>query len=112
MAWGVLASSPSRRDGVITPTRNPDGSRSRWPRLENKIRVPSFGAVLIGCHFGGIPQTPATWPSTQTHTPQLGSLRELKLQTANVVPLRRALRTIFMKRGLVRAAMAPGAVPF
>jgi hypothetical protein len=36
MAWGVLASSPSRRDGVITPTRNPDGSRSRWPRLENK----------------------------------------------------------------------------
>ena len=23
-----------------------------------RIRAPSFGAVLIGCHFGGIPHTP------------------------------------------------------
>lgn len=36
MAGGVLASSPSGRDGVVTPTRSPDGSLRPFFRFENK----------------------------------------------------------------------------
>ena len=81
MAWGTLAAGPSPRYGcryanmrraMVPGDVTCDASGRAYPWFENKIRVPSFGAVVMGCQFGNMPPGPPV---------------PAKRRTAHVVPV-------------------------
>ena len=69
MAWGSLATGPPYRDGVLTPTREADGSERRdaqktgqtIPRLKNKDTRAVFRRGINRLPVGNMapPQFPA-----------------------------------------------------